>query len=1152
MGKKFLLLLPVLLASGFLAGPNNVKAYGDQTTHPALTDQIIDFYNTSFPGDQITPEEREWVIEGSKLEDTAPRWINHFYDPIYKKGWTGENAGRISQEAVRKFSSIAFGDPVSALEWIKNDSLQQSFAWYGGNRTWGRGLEHFAKGEEKEAFLTLGHILHILEDMGVPDHTRNDTHANTTNLGTGDEGSPYEDYATRWDRTTIKELNIPEDIRSKGLGASRRPDISDYLTAMAEYSNKYFFSKDTTSGSKYTLPQITREDENFAYSTDESNIEFKLARISNLKTGLDIKKLYLLDENSKEILFDYFTHLSRQIVLNGAGVIALFEAQAKDEKVKLEYEISGNPFKYAVSRPVHDFVVSINFSLGGMVGKTASFFSQQIAAVSGAIQNSAGFVAGIFKSSPETAPNPPPAQVALTSDEIPAPSDPEPAAPGPIPISVPSVSSSAPTLSFPEQGSPGFTGASSSSSNSGAMVNHSAGTATSSEPIINPSAPSQSSEPESMSSSMVRSEPELQSPRPIMIALRDTIPPSRIADLAVSTTSTSTATLSWTSPGDDGASGQAYQYVLKYSTSTITVDNWNDAVPTSEFLHPQINGRAESYAITNLTPGTTYYFGLVARDESPNDSAISNIASGTTLTEGPVISGFSAVYSSSTMSAEVRWNLSQNSGTSTYAYRLYDISTSTPGTLLFETTSTTSTSVLMSSARTFQFNIEDETGILASTSTAVSSDFYSYSGNIFVQNATSSRYNLNPDNTHSWAQTFRPQRTGRANNLGLSWTSDTAGNGMDYCTIKIYKASDPSGANDSNLVSTAHNYLGEENIGASCFSGSLGLSTSTLEAGETYTLVYTYRGPSTLTPGLLVSEDVIPGSFWFDSVPYANTDALLTLSGIVMSDEKFSAPPEAPASLAAVFDSSSLSVDLSWPAAADADSSSTALTYEINVSTSTSVDPAGWHLAGSALSTSTRVSYPDNYHFAVRARDEFYQLSSSTEADFSFPAGFSTSDTLVSQAEATNILALFNQDGTKTNRFAQTFAVSATSTPYSIRLKTTGTDNGTCSVKIYQAGDLASVSDGLRKASTDALTGDSCDYADGKDFNFTSTAQLSPGTTYIWVYVAQNGAASDGIVGGVRGEASYPGVFSRHRDGGSIETYAQDTNAYFILSGDLQ
>ena len=72
------------------------------------------------------------------MEDTPPRWINHFYDPINKVGWTGKEAGKISVSFVQLFSRFALSleKPVSAVEWVNNRLIQQEYSRYGGNRAW--------------------------------------------------------------------------------------------------------------------------------------------------------------------------------------------------------------------------------------------------------------------------------------------------------------------------------------------------------------------------------------------------------------------------------------------------------------------------------------------------------------------------------------------------------------------------------------------------------------------------------------------------------------------------------------------------------------------------------------------------------------------------------------------------------------------------------------------------------------------------------------------------------------------------------------------------------------------------------------------------------------------------------------------------------
>ena len=108
----------------------SVFAYDDQTTHPALTQEVVDFYNAKFSADQIAPEEKEWIIQGSISEDTPPRWINHFYDPIDKTGWTGRQTSNIPQKAVQIFSrfGLTLEKPLSSIEWISSPLVHAEHA----------------------------------------------------------------------------------------------------------------------------------------------------------------------------------------------------------------------------------------------------------------------------------------------------------------------------------------------------------------------------------------------------------------------------------------------------------------------------------------------------------------------------------------------------------------------------------------------------------------------------------------------------------------------------------------------------------------------------------------------------------------------------------------------------------------------------------------------------------------------------------------------------------------------------------------------------------------------------------------------------------------------------------------------------------------
>lgn len=118
----------------------------------------------------------------------------------------------------------------------------------------------------------------------------------------------------------------------------------------------------------------------------------------------------------------------------------------------------------------------------------------------------------------------------------------------------------------------------------------------------------------------------------------DVTPPEAVSDLSVDENSYFSQTLVWTSPGDDGSTGTASTYDMRYSTSTITSGNFAAATTVSDKAVPQVAGSAESKVVDGLTPGVAYYFAIKTADEEGNWSDISNIASGSTApdTDGPL------------------------------------------------------------------------------------------------------------------------------------------------------------------------------------------------------------------------------------------------------------------------------------------------------------------------------------------------------------------------------------------------------------------------------------------------------------------------------------------------------------------------------------
>jgi len=111
--------------------------------------------------------------------------------------------------------------------------------------------------------------------------------------------------------------------------------------------------------------------------------------------------------------------------------------------------------------------------------------------------------------------------------------------------------------------------------------------------------------------------------------------PATITDLAITGTTGTTLSLRWTAPGDDGTSGTATSYDIRYSASPITAGNWGSATPVTGEPAPTAGGTQQTFTVTGLTSGRTYYVAIRATDNGGNVSALSNVPSATTADTTP-------------------------------------------------------------------------------------------------------------------------------------------------------------------------------------------------------------------------------------------------------------------------------------------------------------------------------------------------------------------------------------------------------------------------------------------------------------------------------------------------------------------------------------
>ncbi|HLF92412.1 MAG TPA: hypothetical protein VJB14_03055 [Planctomycetota bacterium] len=190
---------------------------------PASADGRLAARLLDFEFDRLTPE--EWVIKGGADED-SPVWrvLNHFYDPLHQVG----------------LDILGSGDaPTWALE-DRGDLAPQRYSYRDTRDAFYKGLTaSSATTRERElghTFYALGHVIHMIQDMAQPQHTRDDAH-----FFLGPTASLLElyldDNMARFDLNSapIPQVTLPRDLWSTGESGR----------GLADFSNRHFVSAGT-------------------------------------------------------------------------------------------------------------------------------------------------------------------------------------------------------------------------------------------------------------------------------------------------------------------------------------------------------------------------------------------------------------------------------------------------------------------------------------------------------------------------------------------------------------------------------------------------------------------------------------------------------------------------------------------------------------------------------------------------------------------------------------------------------------------------------------------------------------------------------------------------------------------------------------------
>ncbi|MDO8464227.1 MAG: hypothetical protein Q7S46_03100 [Gallionella sp.] len=335
--RKFVkFIIPVFILGFFVFNTNPVFAYWIDT-HALLTKDAIEFYSSKTASSTVKGFS-DYLIDGARKEDDVPRWMNHFYDPVYDRGLTMDSK-------IDPF--YVLGNWNKSKDWVASSNLQNEMKYKVPTTvasvltviqqgkisslttetdfTWNEALYFWINGEKEKAMFALGHILHLIQDVSVPDHTRNDPHP---------EGSIYEKWTSQFSLNNPDNNLLPK-VTNKNLISF--DNLGSYFDELAKYSNNNFYSKDTIGiQSGYDLPEMEGVEKNgdyyYGYKRDGLGNIYYVSVYKNYRGSLVIgttNNIGLKIEDEDKVVFSYWSLLSPKAVQYSASVIDFFFKEAE-------------------------------------------------------------------------------------------------------------------------------------------------------------------------------------------------------------------------------------------------------------------------------------------------------------------------------------------------------------------------------------------------------------------------------------------------------------------------------------------------------------------------------------------------------------------------------------------------------------------------------------------------------------------------------------------------------------------------------------------------------------------------------------------------------------------------------------------------------
>ncbi len=296
----------------------------EEGTHPLLTRKSVELYE-KITGKKFTTAEKNLMAKGAIQEDSPEfcyaRSMNHFTEMGTHQGiWGFPSSQEWAQSAKAQSGMIPVGNlPLGIKQFYQWMVSKIKGLYPEGNHSWERAVK-------EKNLESLGHVLHLVQDLTAPAHVRNDKHPGPVglnfeeaNIHTYIHGDSYEGWAE--DNSKLALLN-PTTIPSY-------TSLDAIFNDVVQFTGENFYS-DNSIGN-YAKPDISQLLEKkgmllvYYYNTVNGK-EVPIARKSFLTTilnevGKKNVENYVLDTT---VLEEQWKILGTRAVEMGAAVIALY------------------------------------------------------------------------------------------------------------------------------------------------------------------------------------------------------------------------------------------------------------------------------------------------------------------------------------------------------------------------------------------------------------------------------------------------------------------------------------------------------------------------------------------------------------------------------------------------------------------------------------------------------------------------------------------------------------------------------------------------------------------------------------------------------------------------------------------------------------